>query len=689
MIFDKAFGATSLAAVAAALFALTVASPSLAEEAAPSAGTTEAMTDAEAAAAFGQRPAIEMMRLSPDGSKVMAISAAQGPITVVRYADLSGGGFHNVTASKGDSGNIQWCNFVSNQRIICDFYYQTKLNAEFAGFDRLLAIDLDGTNGLQLGERSNFRDIGIRQSTGYVIDWVPKEPDMILLAQTYVKTGGDLQTKINRTEEGLGVVQLDTRTNKSKRVVAPSPTATYYLGDGQGNVRMAAFSKPSRVTGYSTGRTRFMYRQAGEDKWLPFSTYADPEYATEREEDDSGFYPLIVDAKKNVVYGLEKKDGREAAYTVALDGSFAKQLVFAHPKVDVDGLVRFGRNGRVIGVSYTDEVNHVDYFEQDLKTLQSSLAGALPGNPSISFIDASFDEKTLLILASSDKDPGRYYVFDRNTNQLREIALKRPALEYVSLSAVEPLQYAARDGVMIPGYLTLPPGKTREDARNLPAIVMPHGGPESRDTWGFDWLAQFFANRGYVVLQPNFRGSTGYGDDWFLQNGYKNWETAIGDIADGGRWMVKSGLANPSKLAIVGWSYGGYAALQSGVVAPGLFKAIAAIAPVTDLQMNIDESRDFSDYKLMQERMGKGEHIETGSPLRRASEITAPVILFHGETDANVGVAQSREMRDALEKLGKKVEYHEYPDLDHYLDDSTVRSEMLLAIEKHLEASMK
>ncbi|MEI9851159.1 MAG: alpha/beta fold hydrolase [Sphingomonas sp.] len=123
---------------------------------------------------------------------------------------------------------------------------------------------------------------------------------------------------------------------------------------------------------------------------------------------------------------------------------------------------------------------------------------------------------------------------------------------------------------------------------------MPHGGPGARDEWGFDWLAQFFAARGYAVLQPNFRGSAGYGEDWFLENGFKSWRTAIGDVNDGGRWLVGQGIAAPAKLAIVGWSYGGYAALQSAVLDPELFKAIVAIAPVTDLGALKEESRWFT-----------------------------------------------------------------------------------------------
>ncbi len=169
---------------------------------------------------------------------------------------------------------------------------------------------------------------------------------------------------------------------------------------------------------------------------------------------------------------------------------------------------------------------------------------------------------------------------------------------------------------MIPAYLTLPPGSA--DPHGLPAIVLPHGGPSARDTWGFDWLAQFFAARGFAVLQPNYRGSAGYGDAWFEHNGFKSWDIAVGDVVAAGHWLVHEGIADPSKLGIVGWSYGGYAALQSADVEAGLFKAIIAIAPVTDLAALKEEHRWWSDFRLVSAFVGDGPHMREGSPIFHA-----------------------------------------------------------------------
>jgi dipeptidyl aminopeptidase/acylaminoacyl peptidase len=226
------------------------------------------------------------------------------------------------------------------------------------------------------------------------------------------------------------------------------------------------------------------------------------------------------------------------------------------------------------------------------------------------------------------------------------------------------------------------------EPKDLPAIVMPHGGPGARDHWGFDWLPQFFAARGFVVLQPNFRGSTGYGDDWFKKNGFRSWPIAIGDVLDAGRWLVKQGNADPSKLAIIGWSYGGYAALQSAVVDPGLFKAVVAIAPVTDLPALKESRRNWTDYNIVSEFIGDGPHVREGSPALNAAKIKAPVLMFQGELDRNVPILQSREMADRLASAGVPHELVTWPGLDHYLEDSAVRTEMLRKSDAFLRKSM-
>jgi dipeptidyl aminopeptidase/acylaminoacyl peptidase len=217
---------------------------------------------------------------------------------------------------------------------------------------------------------------------------------------------------------------------------------------------------------------------------------------------------------------------------------------------------------------------------------------------------------------------------------------------------------------------------------------MPHGGPGARDEWGFDWLAQFFANRGYAVLQPNYRGSTGYGSAWFQQNGFKSWKIAIGDVNDGGRWLVKQGIADPAKLGIVGWSYGGYAALQTSVVDPSLFKAIVAVAPVTDLETLRSESLNYSNYAITDAFIGRGPYVREGSPAQNAGRITAPVLIFHGDRDQNVGIGESRMMVSRLKSAGKKAELVEFHNLDHQLEDSLVRAQMLERMDGFLKASM-
>jgi len=259
-------------------------------------------------------------------------------------------------------------------------------------------------------------------------------------------------------------------------------------------------------------------------------------------------------------------------------------------------------------------------------------------------------------------------------------------LEGVKLAAVTPITYPASDGTSVPGYITYPVGK--ENAKGLPAIVLPHGGPGARDEWGFNWLAQYFAARGFVVLQPNFRGSSGYGDDWYETNGFRSWPTAIGDVLDAGRWLIAQGIADPGKLAVVGWSYGGYAALQSAVTDPGVFKAVVAIAPVTDLNDLVEQSRNFTNHALMQSFVGDSGTLHAGSPAENADKIKVPVLLFHGALDFNVAIGESRRMDDSLQRAGVKHELVTWDDLDHQLDDSGARADMLRKSDAFLRQAL-
>jgi dipeptidyl aminopeptidase/acylaminoacyl peptidase len=303
----------------------------------------------------------------------------------------------------------------------------------------------------------------------------------------------------------------------------------------------------------------------------------------------------------------------------------------------------------------------------------------------LSILNATADGSKLLILAYGDADPGSFYIYDKPTHHLDEVGIVRIPLLGKQLATVQSITFPAGDGVRVPAYLTLPPGS---DGKNLPAVVLPHGGPSARDEWAFDWLPQFLAARGYAVIQPNFRGSTGYGDDWLVKNGYQGWRTAIGDITASAKYLVSKGIADPNRLAIIGWSYGGYAALLSGAEQPALYKAVVAIAPVTDLDLLKRESDNFTDRRLVRGFVGSGPEIAQGSPLRRAAEIKAPVLLFHGDIDGNVNIEHSTKMVAALHSAGDRAELVRFPGLDHQLDDSDARAQMLTRIGQFLEAAI-
>lgn len=626
---------------------------------------------------FGAREFIQQISLSPDGTHVAMIQpmGARGAALVV--ADVATGTTATVLRSTGDPDELTNCHWASATRIICNVYMIQQLDRKI-GFTRMVSLNSDGSDLKVLSSRDSSTALGLVQWGGSVIDWGPDGSNgSVLMTRSFVpeySTG----THLASSKEGLGVELVDATTLKRKAVEAPRRDAAEYISDGHGTVRIMGIEDTDSEGGLK-GRIAYSYRLPGNRDWKKLGDLRSTPTG------NSGFNPYAVDRDANLVYGFDDKDGRRALYSVSLDGSLTRKLVLAHPEVDVDGLVRIGRQRRVVGASYVTDKRNSEFFDPELQRLRTALGKALPGKPLVTFVDASVDESKLLLFAGSDKDAGTYYLYDKKTRQLGEVMAARPQLAKVALATVQPVSFPAADGTSIPGYLTLPAGS---DGKNLPAIVMPHGGPGARDEWGFDWLAQFFAARGFAVLQPNFRGSTGYGDAWFRKNGFQSWRTAIGDVVDGGRWLAKQGIAAPGKLAIVGWSYGGYAALQSSVLDPELFKAIVAVAPVTDLETLRQEARGFTNSALVDAFIGNGPHVREGSPAQNAGKIKAPVLLFHGDRDLNVGVGESRLMTRKLKDAGGRVEFVEFEGLDHQLADDKARAQMLDKSDAFLRASL-
>lgn len=633
------------------------------------------LADADkAAAAFGARPDVTAMTMSPDGSKVAYVAPAAGQGSLVYTLSLADGAQPRVTlASDGKPERIRRCDWAANERLICEAYGVIRQPQIMVGQSSLIAVDLDGSHQKALGKPTdeNSHSNIVYGTDGEIIDWLPDEDGAVLM--TRVNYANDhVGSRLGSTARGLSVDRVDTRTLSTRQVEPANASAVRYLTDQRGTVRIMAVQRlrnnmPSSLT------TDYLYRTKGARDWRPLSSW---DYAGRE-----GFSPVAVDANLDAAYGFKTKDGRLALYRVSLDGSLTEALVYSREDADLTRLVRLGRRQRVIGVSWGGG-SYI--FDDPIRELLGKLSKALPGQPALSLVDASADEQKLLLFASSDRDAGVYYVFDRATKRLRTFLVARSPLEGMTLAGTRPVEFQAADGTPLAGRLTLPPGKG--DAKGLPGIVLPAGGSTGRDARGFNWLVQYYAARGYAVLQLEPRDGSDI-DRWFRTRGFKSWPTAAGDLADGARWLVGQGVER-GRLAAVGWSYGGYAALQAAVAEPQVFKAVVAIAAPTDLPQLVDERRLWSDFEEVKDIVGSGPHVASGSPARNAQKIKASVFLVHGTDDIDVDYQQSVTMDRALGAANVEHRLVSFLGLDHQLEDSAARAQLLRESDAFLRKAL-
>jgi dipeptidyl aminopeptidase/acylaminoacyl peptidase len=627
----------------------------------------------DAAAAFGARPSVSHIALSPDGSSLAYVGVAPGPGSVLYTVDLTKGVEPKVALySDGKPEHIEECHWVSNQRLACRIGQVVTNGLYLMRVTRWVALDRDGTAIKLMSNAPNDYTRGYATWGGDVIDWLPEEDGAVLMTRRYIPDD-HLGTHIGSERTGMGVDHIDTLGMQIKPVESPDDSAYDYLTDGHGAIRIMALEQNKRAVGGATGLVEYSYRQTSSRDWLKLAEYNRKDY--------SGFEALRVDRDANLVYGTKLLAGRSAVYTLTLDGTLAEKLAGSRPDADVGGLMEVGRRNHVVGAYYFTDVRRSLYIDPDFQRVSDMLTRALPGAPSVSILDSSADDKKLVVFANAADDPGHYYLFDRGSKQLRPLLAARMALQDYKFSKVQAVQYPTADSATVSGFLTRPAGP--EDSRGLPAIVLLRNSPDANEYWGVNWLAQYYAARGYLVLQANIRGGAGFhgsGDYGQL----KTWRTSVGDALDAGHWLVRQGLANPAKLFIVGWSYGGYVALQSAIAEPELFKAVVAVGPITDLPMLKEQWHDWSNFGLVDDELGTGAELKQGSPAQNAARIKAPVLLFHGTMDRLASARQSKRMADALQSAGVKHELVTWEQLDEDLDDSNARAQVLSKSDEFL-----
>lgn len=378
-------------------------------------------------------------------------------------------------------------------------------------------------------------------------------------------------------------------------------------------------------------------------------------------------------------------------WTIPLTGG-EPSLLYEDPQYDVTS-VRFDRfTGAPVGYTVGGPDPEVVWTDPKLESIQNAISKAFAGKNTFVF-DRSADYKRIVAEVESPTSPPVYYLVDFAKGSADIIGEAYPTLADATLGELEATSYKASDGYEIPAYLTLPPGLEPKD---LPLVVFPHGGPYSRDTGEFDWWAQFLATRGYVVLQPQFRGSTGFGADLF-RAGHKQWGRGMqDDITAGVRDLVDKGLVDPKRVCIVGGSYGGYAALAGATFTPDVYACAVSVNGVTDIpQMAgyIREHRgeDSDAFRAWRDLIGdpSEQDIIAFSPTRSAETIRVPILLIHATEDTVVPPSQSRIFAQLLRQRGKVHELIELPGEDHWLSTGSSRLTVLQSLETFLATHLR
>ena len=472
------------------------------------------------------------------------------------------------------------------------------------------------------------------------------------------------------------VYRLNVKTGEMTLVAENPGNYIGYLTDHAGKVRVALAKDAEQ------NRNILLYRDTEQQEFRPIITTGFKDQVS----------PYFFSADNRHLYATSNI-GRDRKALVLIDPATGKEIqtMFAHPEVDVGG-AGWSRLRKVLtSVGYTTDKSHRHFFDDKIRKIYATLEKQLPGyEVALTSIDKA--EEQFVVRTYSDKSRGAYYLFNAKTGALKKWRDLSPWLNERDMADMRPISFKSRDGLTIHGYLTLPKGK---EARNLPVVVNPHGGPWVRDTWGFNSEVQLLANRGFAVLQMNYRGSTGYGRA-FWEAGFKQWGRKMqDDITDGVEWLIKQGIADPKRVAIYGGSYGGYAVLAGLAFTPEVYACGIDYVGVSNIFTLMKTIPPYWKPLMAEfyEKVGHPEKDEellrSVSPVFHADKIKVPLFIAQGARDPRVNKAESDQMVAALAARGVKVEYMVKDNEGHGFRNEENRFEFYEAMEKFLQGCLQ
>lgn len=625
-------------------------------------GLTRHAQAAPDAALFGQLPQAHDAAISPDGEQIAILRNHQGShlVHVIRIDNKESVSTTPRLVTLGEGVQPEYIKWVDNHRVIVSVSQTQMFNDVPMTSGFLHLVDTKTLKG-QFVIKAPRK--GVRQFNNVVLDWLENDPTHIIMQ--FSATGKDQ----NRPD----VRRVNIDSGRSKITKESVFGVTDWVTDASGEARVGVG-----------------YRNNGNDA---FATIQDPVTGDWEKADhypgidpETMYFIAVTDEGRNLVVSAYRGQDTRGLHRYDLFEKAWGETLYQNEEYDVSNVI-FSKDGNeIVGASFTGETTERVLFDEFNSTYEEALATFDGLN--VQFVDQSENSDKLLVRLNGPSEPGGLYLFERG-GAVSSILNNLKGLSKQDMGEVASVRYQSRDGETIPAFVTLPPAILDGSMlKGVPAIVLPHGGPYSRDSKRFDWLAQFFATRGYIVLQMNFRGSAGYGKS-FAEAGRNSWVVMQEDVEDGMRWLLEKGYADPDKSCIAGWSYGGYAALMGAIKTPELYKCTIAIAALSDIPEAIRDSKKYNNGAARAIRtfgalMDDRSLMRANNPVNHADRIQIPVFLAHGEVDEAVHFDQYEKMKRRLENAGVDGTYMSFEDEDHYMSSQANRQAMLKGIEAFL-----
>ena len=626
---------------------------------------------------FGALPEDDFVVLSPDGN-TLALAHTTGGDTKVLVLDVASRKIKR-TQFIARTLKLRDLNWSDDETLLIEVSVSAQTRSRQITrweFFRILALDVNSgqTRSLLMANGTRSHVTGMR----LVALRTPKPRTVVMstLDWSAVAQGRRLGTRLNDERRDSGWVaslfEVDTRSGEGTLLEQGTPYTTDWVVDQDGRAVARGEWDPGNKS------FRIMVKRALGWHELLRRDGADP----------LALEGVTSDGTAVVALGALARNERKVL-AIPMDGS-APHVLLEDPESAVLAVVRDRFTGRPVGAYTGGAVPQIRWFDPEAKARQEALEAAFPDRR-VAVYSESRDKQRVIACVSDATMAPVYYLVDFRTHQSRIVGKAYPALG-TGLGTLKVIGFKARDGTQIPAYLTLPPGS---NGKRLPLVVLPHGGPESRDWPDFNWWSQFLATRGYAVLQPQFRGSTGFGEAYRLA-GRRQWGGLMqDDLTDGVQALIAAGTADPERVCIVGASYGGYAALAGATFTPQLYHCAASINGVSDLpdmlQWVQDRGGSQSDsLAYWHESIGPGQDpkIVENSPVHAAERVTGPVLIIYSADDTVVGPSQSENMARALKEAGKNVTLVKLDGDDHWLSHGATRVRMLQELEKFLGAQL-